>query len=172
MNPESCTYTYELKYQEAYDAFNLLAFKWSKKMRIAAGAALVAITLLMLVLYYMDARKLHYFYVAIIAILLLFYMIYMPFFKAKKGAAKVMNTGGTYEVTLDKDGHIFVPDSAEPLELRGDKSARALETARTFVLRTDNVHTFCLPKRVMTDEEIDWTRDVLKAQTDYKDMRS
>jgi hypothetical protein len=171
MNPESCTFKYEMKYQEVYEAFNLLAFKWSKKTRIAAGAALVAITLLMLVLYYMDARKLHYFYVAIIAILLLFYMIYMPFFKAKKGAAKVMKTGGTYEVTLNKDGLISVPDSTEPLEMRGDKSARALETLHTFVLRTDNVHTFCLPKRVMSDEEVDWTRDVIKAHTDYRDVR-
>jgi len=171
MNPESCTYKYELKYQEAYDTFNLLAFKWSKKVSMAVEAVLVAITLLMLVLYYIDARKLYYFYVAIIAILLLFYMIYMPFFKAKRGAARVMKTGGTYEVTMDKDGHIFVPDSDEPLELHGDKNARALETLRTFAIRTDSVHTFCLPKRVMTDEEIDWTHDVLQAKTDYRDLR-
>ncbi len=51
--------------------------------------------------------------------------------------------------------------SGPPLELCGDRDARAFETDALFVLRPDRQNSFCLPKRIMTEREIDLTRSIV-----------
>lgn len=122
---------------------------------------LTALAVGLLIAYYLDSRKIHYFYIAILTVLLLFYLIYAPVIRGKHGARKVMRAGGTYGVSLTKDGRVVMADGSS-IDMAGDKNARFIETASSFIIRADNIHTFCLPKRIMSDAEILEVRELLK----------
>ena len=159
---ESYRFSYDLTYDEAYRAFSLLAFKRSGKFRLIAGIILTAAAVLMLVLFAMDNTKVMDLFLAVIAILLLFYLIYFPVLKARKGARAVERAKGTYRVAITDTGTISLPHE-KPINLDGDKDARAIETDDLFVIRPDSYHTFCIPKRVMKEKEIYGVREILAA---------
>lgn len=163
----SYRFTYRLSYEEAYETFLLLAKKWSEKVRLGIGIVLTLISIVMMVLNFMDNRKIHYFFILIIAILLLFYLIYGPILKAKPGALKVRKQGGTYKIQVTSSGKIILSGS-ESIDLSGDKDARGIETETVFAIRTDNINTFCIPKRVMKTEEIEGIREILKGYLKYQ----
>ncbi len=163
---ESYEFTYKLNYSEIYESFLLLNMKRSKKVRIFIGVALAIIAVAMLVGYYLDSQRLHYFLLAIFSILMLYYLIYVPVLKAKRGAQKVSKLNGTYRVKLTRDGKILM--GAEKIDIAGDKDARVIETDGLYILRTDNMHTFCLPKRIMKQEEINEIRELLKGYMKYQ----
>ncbi len=166
---ESYSFSYELSYDEAYEAFSLVAFKRSKTFSAVVGLLLTVIAGGCLIAFALDNIKVHLLFIAMISILLLFYLIYMPMLKARRGARSVEKSRGTYKVQLRDIGTISLP-GAEPLDLAGDKDARAIETDRVFVVRPDNAHTFCLPKRIMKDAEILGVRDILSAYMNYSNV--
>ena len=158
-------FTYKLTYDEIYESFLLLNQRWGKKGRIFVGVALVIITIAMLLGYYLDSQKMHYFLLAIFSILLLYYLIYVPVIKAKRGAQKVSKINGRYRVKIRANGKIQA--ETEVIDIAGDKDARVIETDRLYVLRPDNRHTFCLPKRIMKQDEIEEIRELLKGYVKY-----
>lgn len=158
-------FMYKLSYDEIYESFLLLNTKWSKKIRIIIGSVLVLITIAMLAGYYLDSKKIHFFILAIFSIMLLYYLIYAPVLKAKRGAKKVSKQKGIYRVKLTEDGKVYM--GSEKIEMAGDKDARVIETERVYVLRPDNRHTFCLPKRMMKQDEINEVRELLKHYVKY-----
>ena len=162
---ESYEFTYKLNYEEIYESFWQLNQRWGKKGRIFIGVALAVITVAMLIGYYLDSQKIHYFVLAIFSILLLYYLIYVPVLKAKRGAQKVSKLNGTYRVKLLKEGMIQM--GTEKIGMKGDKDARVIETERLYILRPDKTHTFCLPKRIINKEEISGIRDLLKGYMKY-----
>ena len=164
---ESYRFSYSLSYEEAYSAFSALAFKRSRRFQLAAGIVLTAAAVLMLVLFALDPRKVMDLFLAIVAILLLFYLIYFPVLKAKRGARSVARTGGTYRVEITDMGTISIPHQ-KPIDLDGDKDARAIETPFLFIIRPDTAHTFCIPKRVMKDHEVNGVRDILSSYMRYE----
>ena len=157
------SFRYELSYEEAYEAFYLLSFRRSRPFKLAVGCALVAVVVILLILFVMDPRKIHYFMLVILALLLLFYMIYMPVLKARRGAKQVARQKGTYQVTVGEDGVLALQQEQVPLA--GDRNARAYETERIFAIRTNTTRTFCLPKRLMTQTQIERVRQILAAHT-------
>lgn len=162
-------FEYRLKYEECYEAFYLLGIKWEERKRNILAALLIVIGVVMLFGFYRDSRKIHYFFIAILDILLLYYLIYVPALKAKKGAKKVSRQGGTYKIELTADGKVRMGN--ECVNLKGDPDARAIETNTIFVIRPDRVHTFCLPKRIMTEKEIEEVRKILKSVKFFKQNR-
>ena len=158
-------FEYKLRYEEIYEAFFLLNAKWSKKVRFVLAAVLTAIGVGMLIAYGLDSMKIHYFIIAIFDILLLYYLIYVPVLKSKRGAKAVSKKGGIYKVELTDDG--FIRSEAEKTELAGDKDARGMETDGLFVIRPDRAHTFCIPKRVMKDDEQEHVRELLRSKIKY-----
>ena len=155
---------YRLTYQEAYDTFYLLASRQSKKTRIFLGICLTAIAIVLLVLFGMDGRKVHYFFLALIAILLLFYLIYHPALRARAGAANVAKTNGLYKITLNEAGQIRLPGN-QTLRFGEDRYARAVETDTVFALRIDTQHTLCIPKRILKNHEIEQIREMIENNT-------
>lgn len=155
----SYSFRYGLNYDECYEAFYLLAFRRSRRFKRTIGTALTLLAVVLLTLFYLDPTRIHYAYLAVIAILLLFYLIYMPVLKARKGAKQVAKQKGIYQVSLMEDGSLSTQQGV--CMLSGDKNARAIETADLFVIRTDNRQTFCLPKRVMDEKEIEGARKIL-----------
>lgn len=160
-------FTYRLNYDEIYNAFLLVSMKWSKKARKIIGAILTAIAVGMLIAYYLDSRKIHYFFIVILAILMLYYLIYVPVLKAKRGAQKVFKQNGTYKVKITNEGKIILSGAAT-IDIAGDKDARAIETETLYVIRPDNRNTVCLPKRIMRKEEVEEIREILKACVKYQ----
>ncbi len=154
-------FEYRLKYDECQETFYLLGMKWGERKRKILTVLLTVIGVVMLLGYYRDSQKIHYFFIAILDILLLYYLIYVPALKAKKGAKKVSRQGGTYKIELTREGKIRTGN--EWVDLNGDADARVIETDTIFVVRPDRVYTFCLPKRIMTEEEIEEVREILKS---------
>lgn len=163
---KSFEFVYKLTFDEVYESFLLIGTKWSRKTRVVIGVFLTLIAVSMLVFYYLDSRKIHCFFLVILSILLLYYLIYVPVLKAKRGAQKVCKKDGTYKVKLTEAGSIVA--EKEVIELAGDKDARAIETDTLYVIRTDRVHTFCLPKRIMKDAQTEAIREILKAHIRYQ----
>ncbi|MBQ1490309.1 MAG: YcxB family protein [Eubacterium sp.] len=155
-------FDYKLTYEEAYAAFSLLAFKWSHRYRIIAGVGLTGIAVALLIFFALDPQKIHFFFMAAMAVLLLFYLIYVPTLKARRGAKAVVNSRGTFKVEIRDIGTISMPH-AEAIDLAGDKDSRAIETEDLFVIRPNSGNTFCIPKRVMKPDEIEGVRDILGA---------
>lgn len=155
---------YRLTWQEAYDTFYLLASRQSKRTKLVLGICLTAISVILLILFAMDSRKVHYLLLALIAILLLFYLIYHPVLRARKGAANVAKINGLYKVTLNGTGQIRLPGN-ETLQFGEDKYARAVETDTIFALRIDAQHTLCIPKRILTEHEINQLRQMIESNT-------
>ena len=157
-------FRYQLSYDEAYQTFYRLAFRWSKGFRLGVSAALTVIAVVMLILFALDSSRIHFFFIAIVAVLMLAYVIYMPALKARKGAsnvAKAGRRGGKFRLSITPDGQLTLGDG-ETVDLAGSRGGRAIETKDLFILRPDNLHTCCLPKRVLTEEEETAVREILE----------
>lgn len=165
---ETVEFVYKLTYEESYEAFYVLSLKWGKKVKNVLSVLLTAVAAGMLIAFYLDSRKIHCFFIAVLAIVLLYNLLYAPVLKAKKGARSVRRQKGTYQMRLTEEGKI--QSQGHVLKLREDKDARAIETERIFVLRPDRLHTFCLPKRILTQDEMDWVRCILKKNVKYIKM--
>ena len=155
-------FDYQLTKDEAYQAFSILAFKWSRRWRLIAGIGLTGIAAVLLIFFALDPQKIHFFFMAAMAVLLLFYLIYAPELKARSGARSVEKAGGRFKVEIRDIGTISMPHT-EPIDLNGDKDARAVETDELFVIRPNSGNTFCIPKRIMKPDEIDGVRDILSS---------
>ena len=83
------TFQYKLSYQESYDTFYLLASRLNKHKRIIYTIILTSISVLSLIFYRLDTRKVYFCLLAVFSVALLFYLLYHPSLAARKGAAKV-----------------------------------------------------------------------------------
>lgn len=151
---------YKLSYQEAYDAFYVLASRRSRRTRLLTGAVLAAISAGMLVMYGLNRTGFHYLFLAVCSIALLFYIIYQPVIGARRGARQVARADGTYHVVLHEGGTIDLPGE-NGLSIRGDKFSRAVETDTVFAIRIDAGHTVCIPKRILKGSEEDMIRGLI-----------
>lgn len=161
-------FVYKLTYEESYETFLALSMKQKKRTRYILAALMTAIAVAMLVLYWLDSSRVHYFVIAVLDILLLSYLVYVPALKAKKGAKAVSRQNGTYKIELTEEGAIR--SQGQTIPLKGDKDARAIETENVFALRPDRMHTFCLPKRILTPVETVRVRELLQANVKYVKM--
>lgn len=158
-------FTYNLRFEEIYESFLLLNKKCGKKMEKVLVFLLTIIAVVLLIGYYMDNRRMHFFVLAILDIILLFYLIYVPEFKAKSVAKKLCRQKGKYKVKITDEGTIVT--ETETIDIKGDKDARTVETENIFVIRPDNMHTLCLPKRILTEDEMEDIREILKANMKF-----
>ena len=152
--------TYQLSYDEAFEAFKVLASRRSPAVRNAIIAILVVIAVVMLVLYGVNGIGIHYLFLAIISIVLLAYIIYHPVLSAKRGANGVARARGKYHVVLHDDGTMDLPRE-EGIKLHGDKYSRIIETDNVFAIRPDGEHTVCIPKRILNNKETEFVRSLM-----------
>lgn len=168
--PENVKNTYQLNYRltydEAYESFFLLANKRSKKWKMLSGIFLAVVAIVMLILRYFDQNGIHYSFIALVAILMLFDLIYAPMIKAKLGARKVAKQNGLYKIAVTATGQLRLPNG-DVMDLANDKDARVIETSKIFALRPDGRHTFCIPKRILRSDEAG-IREIFKAYLKYQ----
>ncbi len=157
---ERLEFTYNLKFDEIYEALLLLNKKCGKKTEKVLVILLTIIAVSLLGGYYVDGRRIHFFFLAILDIMLLFYLIYVPELKAKSAAKKISRQKGTYRIRFTEEGTIVT--EMEKIDLIGDKDARTIETKNVFIIRPDSTHTLCLPKRILTEVEKEDIRETLK----------
>lgn len=160
-------FTYKLTYKEVYDAYLQLSFKWNKKIYQLVLILLAVIAAGLLFGYFLDNQKVHYFFMAAMAIMLLFYQLYVPIIKAKKGASKTVKQGGTYKIIISSEGEVTLPQMVK-ISIAGDKDSRAVETDKIFVIRCDRTNTICLPKRIIKEQELEGLREIIKAYVKYQ----
>ncbi len=165
---EQYKFDYRLTYDEAYETFFNLSSRWNQRRRMLLSVILTILTVGLLIGYFLDSHKVHYFFLAILALLLLYGLLYMPVLKAKKGAATVARQKGNYRFWLTADGEIKIP-RGETVPLKGDKDARAIETQQLLIIRADRQHTFCLPKRILAKQEQEEIRSILQNYMKYQE---
>ncbi|MDR1431363.1 MAG: YcxB family protein [Propionibacteriaceae bacterium] len=154
---------YELTYQEAYEAFSLLADKRGKKWRYAAFAAIGVAAAISLALLLIDPRGLQYSMLTVLCAALMLYVMYWPAVKARRGARAVTRSGGSYRYQLGYRRGIVL-DNGQAVPLNGDLDARAIESGTAFIIRTDRQNSFCIPKRILTEEEVPAIRRLLSSR--------
>ncbi len=162
---QSINLSYTLSYEEAYEAFFLLSSKFSKKIKQAVSFILLAVAAILVVFYALNPYNLEYFVLPFLSLGVFLYVQYYPQYKAKNGAKKVKLAKGTYKIIFFTDGRIK-PFNGEEISVSVDKDSRAFETETLFVIRPDRSNTFCFPKRVIKEKEINLVRETL-----YKYMK-
>ena len=155
---------YRISYDEAYEAFKAVASRRSNTARTAVTAVLAAITCVLLVLFARESAAVHYLFLAVCSILLMFYLIYQPVISARRGASQVSKTAGEYHVVLHDNATMDLPDESD-IDLRADKFARIVETENVFAIRPDTQHTVCIPKRILKDNEKDFIKKLASTHT-------
>ncbi|MBQ0079178.1 MAG: hypothetical protein KBS66_04700 [Eubacterium sp.] len=161
------TFRYSLTYQEAYDAFLALAMRYTKKVKYALMAGIVAVTVICMIMFIMDPERFYMFLMIIIAVLMTLYLFYMPVIKAKKGANMVARINGTYEVAITSTGKIILAGQED--DLKQDKNARAVELRDSFAIRPNSYTTVCIPKRTMRPSQVEAIREILQEYVKYTD---
>lgn len=163
---DTLNFTYQLNYDEIYEAFFLLSMKWSKKTRKILTIILTLIAICFLVLFAFNRNRIYSFFFAVVDIFLLSYLVYIPDLKARQGAKKVCSQKGTYRVKLTEQGQVI--SGNERIDIAGDTNARAIETASSYIIRPDGQHTFCIPKRIMSIQEKKETEAILRKSCKYR----
>lgn len=163
---DTLNFTYQLNYDEIYEAFFLLSMKWSKKTRKILTIILTLIAICFLVLFAFNRNRIYSFFFAVVDIFLLSYLVYIPDLKARRGAKKVCSQKGTYRVKLTEQGQVI--SGNERIDIAGDTNARAIETASSYIIRPDGQHTFCIPKRIMSIQEKKETEAILRKSCKYR----
>ena len=162
--PRKIKLTYSLTYEETYDAFYLLASKWSRKTRAVLGPSLITMAATLIVLYAFNPHQLEYFIVPLLALAVYAQVICGPAVRAARGAKSVASARALFRVSVNAAGFIE-NENGSRVRVCGDRYARAVETVDLFALRADARNTFCLPKRAMTTFETDFLRRVLEKHT-------
>lgn len=126
------------------------------------AALLLIISAGLIVMYALEPTRLEYFFLPVLCLAMYFGLMYYPAFKARRGARQVAAVGGLYQVEIGTDG--FIRAAGEEVKIKGDKDARAFESAALFVIRPDRFHSFCLPKRIMNENEALALREILRGQ--------
>ncbi|MBQ9708079.1 MAG: hypothetical protein IJV66_02710 [Firmicutes bacterium] len=161
------TFRYQLTYDEAYNAFQSLALRWSKKAQYGVMGFVVLLTVAIMIMFMIHPDRFYYFVIIIFAVILTAYVFYSPILRARKGAKAVARTKGTYEVSLTTDGMVSLA-GADPVSLKADKRSRALELSDSFAVRMDPVTILCLPKRIMNHSQQDAVRKILSEHVNFK----
>ncbi len=158
---KSCSFRYELAYDEIYDALRLIVDRRSPRSRRVMGIVLLVLAAPCVVLYALNPYGLQWALLAILFAVFSFLVLCSPSLRAKKGARAATRRKGYYKLTLSGDGYIVLANGNR-IELDGDKDSRAYETDALFAIRPDQVTSVCLPKRMMQPAEITLTREILK----------
>lgn len=151
--------SYVLTYDEALSSFLFVSTRHSKTTRKILSILLLTLTAVLVILYGFYPYHLEYMILSLLSLAAWAMVMPYPSYKAKRGAKAVARAKGEYKVELFSDGYIQ-PWGGQRLPLSGDKAARGYETDELFVLRPDSLHTFCLPKRVMTPSEIAFVHEL------------
>ena len=143
---------YTLTYKEAYDTFSLLAFKHSRKRRNLTCFILTLLAVILLAVFALRKEEIHYLFLAFLSILLLFYIIYTPVLKARKGAGAASGSNRIYKLYIRGDGCIRFSNGTE-LRLSKDNNSRFIETEEIFAIRANERDTICIPKRILSSSQ-------------------
>lgn len=157
----SARFKYQLSYDEAFKSFLLLSPKKNIWFVRITYISLMAISACLTVLYALNPYRFEFFLLPLLSLALLGFIYYLPRLKAARGARQVQRVGGFYDVKIDSRGFLQT-GNGEVVSLDGDRQARAFESIGLFVIRPDTRNSFCLPKRVMTNEQIELTRSILR----------
>jgi len=156
----SVSFSYSISYDEAYAAFKLLSNRIAPKYRTVISIVLIGVAVVLIALYAINPYNLEYFLLPALCLALYMGIVYYPETKARSGARKVASIKGVYKIELFASGYIK-PFGEQKLPLSNDKWARAFETEALFALRPDRTHTFCLPKRIMSEEQAIFVRQAI-----------
>lgn len=158
---EKVKYQYKISYQEAYDAFYAIVNRRSKKAKMTVYVILGICAVITLAAYIKQPQYIGYSFLSLLCVLMMFGVWNVPVSRAKKGAKRVERVNGKYEVQITKNGYLILKDG-EKIPLSGDKDTRVCETENVFAIRPNRSMTFCLPKRIMSGEEIAFVQETLK----------
>ncbi|MDY2629441.1 MAG: hypothetical protein SOW08_14210 [Lachnospiraceae bacterium] len=162
--PEGAVKTYRLNYQLSYDeiaeSMTLICDKRSKKSRTVMGAVLFALAVGAVILYSQNPYGIHYAFAAIVMAVFSFVVWSYPSLKGRSSARKISKRKGTYKLVVSSDGYI-TPYGDDPVDLFEFPQGKSFETDNLFAIRADRLHSFCIPKRILSQKQLSEIRDIL-----------
>lgn len=158
---DSVKFRYDINYQEAYETFYAILDRRSRASKITVFILSAVCAISMIVMYARYPQYIGYSFLALLCVLMMFGVWYVPVIKSRKGAQKVSRVKGKYELKLTKEGDLELK-KGQKISLNGDKDARACETGIVFAIRPNRTMTFCIPKRILNPDEIIFVREVLE----------
>ncbi len=160
MGDKTIKVTYKNNYDDVMEALTLLAGWAEGKAKTVNLVIIGAIAVVYIILFARNPGNLVYFMVAFLVIFALICVYYMPLYRRQKIARETHKLNGTYVVTFNGDG--FVTSGREgQINVHSDKTARAVESDRLYVIRLENFYTFCIPKRCLSQDEDQFIHDFL-----------
>ena len=159
---------YTLTYKEAYDTFSLLAFRHNRKKRNLTCFILTLLAVILLIVFALRKEQIYYLFLAFLSTLLLFYIIYTPVLKARKGAGAVSGSSRIYKLYIQGNGHIRFSKGNE-LYLTKDNNSRFIETGELFAIRANEHDTICIPKRILSSSQEKELRKILISTCNHQD---
>lgn len=162
--PEGAVKTYHLNYQLSYDeiaeSMTLICDKRSKKSRSVMGGVLFALAVGAVILYSQNPYGIHYAFAAIVMAVFSFIVWSYPSLKGKSSARRIIKQKGTYKLVFSSDGYI-TPYGDDPVDLFKFSQGKSFETNNLFAIRADRLHSFCIPKRVLSQKQLSEIRNTL-----------
>ena len=152
--------SYQLSYDELAESMTLICDKRSKKSRTIMGWILFALAIGAVILYAFNPYGVHYAFTAIVMAAFSFVVWYYPSLKGKNSARKISKRKGTYKLVVSSDGYI-VPYGDGPVDLFEFAGGKSFETNNLFAIRADQLHSFCIPKRILSQKQLSEIRDML-----------
>ena len=152
---------YNLSFDELFEAISMLVDKKSKKSRMIMGLILFGAAIICVILYALQPYGIQYAFSALVLGIFACLVLGYPTFKGRMNARKICKQKGIYKITLTTDGYI-TPFGGEALDLWADNQCCAYESDTIFALRADRMHSFCIPKRILSPKEVNQTRKIFQ----------
>jgi len=157
--PKMLDLTYNLTYDEIYEALVLFAGRKEGWLKLVQVIIMELISISCLIIYAMDTRNILSLMVAVIALAASFTIIYMPKVKRKKIALLGYGPQNIYKVRISNES--IEMESEGLIELSPKVLTKAYESAMVFTIKSSML-TLCIPKRILSGNEAAWLASTLK----------
>ena len=152
--------SYQLSYEELAESMTLICDKRSRKSRRIMGGVLLLLAIGAVYLYATNPYGIHFAFGAIVMAAFAFIVWEYPTLKGKSSARRISKRRGTYKLVVASDGFIE-PYGDEPVDLFAFSGGKSFETEDLFAIRADRMHSFCIPKRILSPKQLSEIRNML-----------
>lgn len=147
---------YRLSEEEILECLVCLDSRKEGRVKSIHEGILTALTMIVLLFYVFHPKAFHYMLLAILLVAVLMLVHYYPAFRRRRRAKAMSRKNGLYGLQIWKSGCIKGENT--PVLRLDVPGTRVYEGPHVFALLLGRDYRFCLPKRVLSGEQLEWIR--------------